>query len=313
MSTPICPSTVPIVSKFTLTPDSGLISDSGDGPKDFRRRYSCASAQASIAWNLQATELQILLTFGRTDLLQFHRWFWLKLPSAGGITWHVVRIAPGTKPRVRSTGHGAWSVEADIVIRERAFTEQPEPPVEPEPPTGEPDVLSFLLNGNSNTYPLDATRVALSDFSTRKALTAADYATFNETNGKLTLLQGGVYELLLSIATTSLTFFTQSANIGAEVSVFSEDDGPSGFGIAAYPFSFPLVSSAPVNAGGPSFPTVVLHKIINVYDYAPIHDPYEIIIEPFAYTAAETGTYYVLSISGSLRRLGDSIFTPSDD
>lgn len=311
MSTPIYPSALPNVGRVSLRPDSGVVADDGDGVKSFRRRSATPLAEADVEWTFVGTDFSVFLEFGNTTLLHFHKWFWLKLPSAGGLTWHVVRFSQGEKPSCRMNGHGAWTVSGKLDVRERAFETQPEPPVDPPPPpTGEPDVLSFLLFDNGNSYTLDQTRIALTDFDSRRVLTTADYATFNETTGVITLLQEGVYEVMCSLAFGGFSFLTDNVVVGAEIGG-SSDGGFGSTGIASYPFSFPLVANAAVFQGGPSFPTPTLRQIINLYNYSLGNLPYIVNVQPFAYKQGGTGTYSLSSAVISVHRFGSAQYNPS--
>lgn len=215
MSTPIYPSTLPGVSRFVVRPDS-ILSDDGDGVKSFRRRSAVPLASGQVSWTFVEQDLQTFVTFGRTTLLGFHKWFWVKLPSAGGLTWHVVRIASGTKPEARMVGHGAWKVDADIILRKRAFDEQPEPPVDPEPPAGEPDVLVVIYSNGSTNFSGDSPVDILGTDMSRSQLTLSEYATL-EDDGQITITQAGVYEITFGVTMSSNAFVSSQPYIGSKL------------------------------------------------------------------------------------------------
>ncbi len=141
MVTPIFPSALPGVERFVLKPEGTVIADENDGPKVYRRRSSMPHANGQVSWKFLENDLTVFNTFCRTTLLGFHKWFWMKLPSAGGITWHLIRFRD--KPSWRMVGFNAWGVDATIELLTRAFETQPDPPTEPdpEPPGDEPMYL----------------------------------------------------------------------------------------------------------------------------------------------------------------------------
>jgi hypothetical protein len=303
MSTPIFPTSLPTVSTLSLQAISNLIADDGT-VKSYRRISRVPNANDKVQWTLFNDQLSVFLAFYKATLLDGHKWFYIKLPSAKGIVYHIARFK---SLQVNVTGHKAWVVDAELELRERAF-EVIEPIIDPEPPEGEPDVLSFLLLNNSTTYALDQSRVPLTDFLGRHTLSEADYATFDESTGVINISTAGIYELRCSIAFVSITLFTLNAIMGCEVSLEYEFD--VGNNAKAYPNSYPLVGHAAVNEGGPSVPTVNIHKIINA---AAVVTPILVHIMPFGFTQDSVGTYNALSIAGSLHRLGDVVYTPPTD
>lgn len=208
MSTPIYPSSLPGVSRITLRSEPILVDD-GDGVKSFRRRSATRIANAQITFVFVDTDFQAFVEFCRTTLLGSHKWFWLKLPSAGGVTWHVVRIAPGTKPQARMLGHGAWTVDAEIAIRKRAFEEQPEPPIDPEPPTEDEDMaLVVHYRAIFPTVPFDGTEYI---FPIKDQYTA-DNAQASHNDGQISLLLEGIYEITI-VAQIQSNAFTNDAHV----------------------------------------------------------------------------------------------------
>lgn len=133
MATPIFPPELPIVSTFRLRPDSRLLTDEADqGPRNARRVSDVPAADADVEWIFIEQDLATFLEFRKTDLKNGHKRFCIELPSAGGITCHIVRLL---STRVRMTGHGSWTVSAALEIRERAF-EIETCPEEPTPSVG---------------------------------------------------------------------------------------------------------------------------------------------------------------------------------
>lgn len=120
MATPKYPDELPIVSTYTMSPSAqALGSDNETGPRALRRRSRQPGATAQVTFRYIETDYRLFLEWWETELLFGHRWFWLQLPSAGGITWHVVRFA-GRYTAVLE-GHRLWTVRADLEIRDRRF------------------------------------------------------------------------------------------------------------------------------------------------------------------------------------------------
>lgn len=296
MSTPIFPTSLPTISQLSLQSISNVITDEST-VKNFRRISRVPNANDKVQWTLFNDQLKIFIDFYKITLLDGHKWFYIKLPSAKGIVYHIARFK---SMQANVIGHKAWTVDAELELRERAF-EVIEPIVDPEPPTGEPDVFSFLLMSNGSSYAPNQSRVDTTDFGVKAEVSSADYAVLNTSNGQITVNQTGVYELRFSIAFAGSIFLTDNSVTGADVSLNSLGDSDAS---QVFPFSFPLTSNGAVGAGGPSYPTAFCHKIINI---VTLETTATIVIEPFAGTEAETGTYIINSIAGSLQRLGDAI------
>lgn len=217
MGTPIFLSALPGVSRLTLRPDSGVIADDGDGVKSFRRRSAVPMASVDVEWVFVDTDYALFLSFCRDTLLGFHRWFWLKLPSAGGVTWHVVRFAHGEKPSSQMNGHGAWTVSAKLDIRERAFEAQPEPPVEE---IGEPDVLTLYFRNGAGDF--GSNFLSGPDFTDSNAqVTEADYASYDDATGTVSISQLGVYEVNFSVGMGSGNFGSDRTEVGTFLGSYS--------------------------------------------------------------------------------------------
>jgi hypothetical protein len=307
MSTPIFPTSLPTVNQLSLQSISNVITDEST-VKNFRRISRVPNANDKVQWTLFNDQLKIFIDFYKITLLDGHKWFYIKLPSAKGIVYHIARFK---SLQTNVIGHKAWTVDAELELRERAF-EVIEPIVDPEPPTGEPDVLSIYLNDNSNDYTLDQTRISVTDFSTRKTLSSADYAAFDSDTGVITLLQQGVYEVMCSMSFVGVNLLLNNVVVGVDIDA-SSDGGFGGTGVTTYPNSFPLIGNAGVNEGGPSYPTPTLRQIINLYNYSLGNLPYIVNVKPFAYKEGGTGTYNLTSIVISIHRFGDALYNPSGD
>jgi len=135
MATPIFPQELPVVSRFSVKPAETVLTDKEDGHKDFRQRSVSKFSIADVEWVFVKDDYSIYENFRRRTTLGAHKWFWIKLPSAGGVTWHVARFSQ-TKPSSKVDGHTAWTVSAQLEILATQSTEQPDP-------TPYPDLLGF--------------------------------------------------------------------------------------------------------------------------------------------------------------------------
>lgn len=122
MTTPIFPVDLPIISSMNMRPVTNVIADEDGGNKDFRRRSRVPGANDDVEWLFLEDDYKTFEDFRRLNLLGAHKWFWIQLPSAGGVTWHVARFAK--KPKATAVGHRAWKVSAELEVRERAFSSQ---------------------------------------------------------------------------------------------------------------------------------------------------------------------------------------------
>lgn len=120
MATPIFPATLPLVSSCSLSPSKQVISTDADvGPLAFRRRTSVPGAECEVSWRFMETDFSIFQEFWKTDLLRGHRWFYLVLPCAYGLTYHVVRFKKHRQ--AKRDGYAYRTVTATLEVRERAY------------------------------------------------------------------------------------------------------------------------------------------------------------------------------------------------
>ena len=121
MSTPIYPFTIKGPNTYNMRPSPQILSgDNSVGPKDFRRRTKHAGAFASVTFNFLEAEYSIFTEWVRVYLLDGHKWFYIQLPSAGEITWHLARFV--NKPSSKLNGHRYWVVSVDLEIYNRRFS-----------------------------------------------------------------------------------------------------------------------------------------------------------------------------------------------
>lgn len=120
MATPEYPSTLPGPGTFTVEPTSQVLATEAElGPKAFRRRSRQPGAFTSVSFRFLETDYSVFIEWWRTTLKYGHKWFWIQLPSAGGITWHVARFAE--RYAAKLDGHRYWNVTAKLELRERQF------------------------------------------------------------------------------------------------------------------------------------------------------------------------------------------------
>lgn len=81
------------------------------------------SAFTPVVFRFLEDDYAQFVDWWKTDLKYGHKWFWINLPSAGGITWHVARFAERYVAKL--TGHRAWEVTAKLELRERQFEPNP--------------------------------------------------------------------------------------------------------------------------------------------------------------------------------------------
>jgi hypothetical protein len=97
-----------------------LATDTELGPKAFRRRSRQPGAFTPVSFRFLESDYATFVAWWKTTLKYGHKWFWIELPSAGGITWHVARFAERYKATL--DGHRYWNVTARLELRERQFS-----------------------------------------------------------------------------------------------------------------------------------------------------------------------------------------------
>lgn len=120
MSTPDYPTGLPGVAQWRIKPTAQVLAgDNPGGPRDTRRRSVVPGAVGQAGWTFIEEDYATFVAWWRTTLLRGHKWFWIELPSAGGITWHVVRFNGPYQARLN--GHRSYVVSAELEVRERQF------------------------------------------------------------------------------------------------------------------------------------------------------------------------------------------------
>lgn len=131
------PLELPGPATYSMAPSQQLAitASEGNGPIDYRRRTRYPGATATVSFRYLEDEYKIFLAWWVSDLLYGHRWFTLSIPSAGGITPHVVRFT--SKFKASKQGYRHMEVTADLEIFARkfgpptyeVFTSQPYPTI----------------------------------------------------------------------------------------------------------------------------------------------------------------------------------------
>lgn len=120
MATPDYPTTLPGVSQWRLKPTAQVLASAEGSARATRRRSRVPGAIGEAQWTFVETDYAAFRTWWTTDLLRGHKKFWIELPSAGGITWHLCQF---TGPyRMQSQGYGAFAVTAELEVMERQLT-----------------------------------------------------------------------------------------------------------------------------------------------------------------------------------------------
>jgi len=96
-----------------------VLAGDSDGPKDLRRFTLVPGATVDVSFRFLRDQYSAFVKWLKVDLKRGLRWFMLPLPSAAGITPHVVRFKG--RPQGSMGGHRYWEVTAEIEIRERRY------------------------------------------------------------------------------------------------------------------------------------------------------------------------------------------------
>lgn len=116
------PSTLPGVSTFNGQPTTQVLATGGEGaPQAYRRRSRVPGSTDQVGWRFLEGDYAIFIAWWRETLLFGHRWFYIRLPSAEGIRWHVARFADKNYA-AKLQGHRYWEVTAELEVREGPTT-----------------------------------------------------------------------------------------------------------------------------------------------------------------------------------------------
>lgn len=130
MPTPVYPSDLPGPSSYALRSSNQLVEPDGVAEGEIytsRRRTIVPGATAGVSFRFIESDFRAWVAFWKEDLLRGMRWFYLTLPSAGGMVPHLVRIIGGRYTH-KQIGFRAVTVECELEIRERRFDDFAIPP-----------------------------------------------------------------------------------------------------------------------------------------------------------------------------------------
>lgn len=118
MTTPTYPENLPGVSEFQFTPTPQLVvTDIPRAARATHRISQIPGAYATAVWKFSGTQYQIFMTWWREELLEGHRWFRVRLPSAAGLQYTFVRFL--THRSTENKGYKFWIVTGSLEVLER--------------------------------------------------------------------------------------------------------------------------------------------------------------------------------------------------
>lgn len=118
MTTPVYPDNLPGVSEFQFTPTPQLVvTDIPRAARATHRISQIPGAYATAVWKFSGIQYQTFMTWWREELLEGHRWFRVKLPSAAGLQYTIVRFL--THRSTENKGYKFWTVTGSLEILER--------------------------------------------------------------------------------------------------------------------------------------------------------------------------------------------------
>lgn len=114
------PASLPKPEGFGWDPASRLaVSDLDGSIVHTRSRTRDLGAIANVKFRFLRDQYYTFVKWWQSDLLRGNAWFYVELPSAGGLTWHIARFVGPY--RAKLMGHRYWSVTADLEVVERAL------------------------------------------------------------------------------------------------------------------------------------------------------------------------------------------------
>lgn len=168
------PDSLPIPATYVLEPGSQVLVGGGDESiRSLRRRSRQPWAKAQVSFHYTRSEYSAFKTWWESDLLFGHKLFWINLPSAGGITWHLVRFTD--RYTAKLDGHRSWTISSNIEIRDRAFN---------------PVILDYTLVLTSAMYPIPIIDELDSSASLNRGYVLAPTSDFME--GAASLISGSL-------------------------------------------------------------------------------------------------------------------------
>lgn len=114
------PASIPRPSQWSLTRRSSIRSSTDEfdesAPIESRSVTSARRADVSVSWDLFDGKYAIFRQFGKTDLLNWHRWFLMWTPGIPEDATRAVRFT--SKPSVQSAGYRRFKVSGQLEVRD---------------------------------------------------------------------------------------------------------------------------------------------------------------------------------------------------
>lgn len=202
MATPEYPTALPGVAQWRIKPSTQVLAGGDEGaPRDVRRRSVVPGALGQAGWSFIEADYAAFVAWWKTDLLRGHKWFWIELPSAGGITWHIARF--NAPYQARMNGHRSFVVSAELEIRERQFE-----------PNLRDEQYDFLEDFESGFGAYDLVLGSLDPFSIGPGMTGNCMHADNYTSSTQAIIQRSVPRMLCSFLSARFrvtTFGTDDA------------------------------------------------------------------------------------------------------
>lgn len=126
MTVPVYPTALPGVETFDGQPLAQFImteGDDGSTPMTYRRRSRQRVTKVTVGWTFLQNDYQIFMNWYQNVLLYGHRWFWMQMPSAGGMSWVLVKFESPPDGKMQAFTH--WAVTAALEMQDRSLTAQP--------------------------------------------------------------------------------------------------------------------------------------------------------------------------------------------
>lgn len=127
MSVLMFPIAIGAPRSWRMKPSPNKVASDFENPLGQRRFSVAPGATGQAQWRMSKGLFAVFRLWFETECLFGAKKFWINLPSAGGITYHLVAF--DGMPQFRSAGYDMYEVTANLEVRDRAFvpTQPPEP------------------------------------------------------------------------------------------------------------------------------------------------------------------------------------------
>ena len=119
MPTPLYPTTLPLPKTVNLSAAEQRLSSPSEDPYETRRITFVPGAVAAVTFKFLNGQFKQFREWYVYDLIDGHKWFSMKMPSAVGLVNHIVRFTE--PPQEKLLAHRHWEVSATLEVRERIF------------------------------------------------------------------------------------------------------------------------------------------------------------------------------------------------